>query len=310
LNVLVWHVHGSWMTAFVQGRHTYFTPKVGEDCPDSRDGLGRAESWVWPESVVNVSPEEIADLPIDVVVLQRPRDVELAQRWLGDRLSDLPKIYVEHDTPLDLRDPRHHLGDRDDLTLAHVTHFNRLMWDAGTTRTVVIEHGVVDPGHLFNGSRASVAAVINEPVRRRWVAGTDLVEVMRQSVAVELFGMGSESLSGADLNQRELHQAMADCRAYFHPFRWTSLGLSLIEAMHIGLPVVVLAATEAAQVIPSNVGIVSNRLEELVNAAATFTADRELAADVGLQGRKYALERFGLGRFLYDWDMLLEDVAR
>ena len=298
------------MTAFVQGRHTYFTPKVGEECADSRDGLGRAQTWEWPESVVNVSPEEIRDLHIDVVVLQRPRDVELAQLWLGDRCSDLPKIYVEHDTPLDLRDPRHPLADRDDLTLAHVTHFNRLMWDAGTTRSVVIEHGVVDPGHLFNGSHGAVAAVINEPVRRRWIAGTDLVEAMRRSVAVELFGMGSESLSGRDLNQRELHEAMAECRAYFHPFRWTSLGLSLIEAMHIGLPVVVLAATEAAQVIPSNVGIVSNRVDELVSAAATFTADRELAADVGLQGRKYALERFGLRRFLYDWDRLLEDVAR
>jgi len=73
---------------------------------------------------------------------------------------------------------------------------------------------------------------------------------------------------------------------------------------------VVLAATEAAQVIPSNVGMVSNRVDELVSAASTFTADRELAADLGLQGRKYALERFGLGRFLYDWDKLLEDVAR
>jgi hypothetical protein len=298
------------MTAFVQGQHTYFTPKVGKDCLEPRDGLGRAQSWTWPDSVVNVPPEQVRDLPFDVVILQRPRDLELAQEWLGDRYVNVPKIYVEHGTPLDLRNPRHPLADRDDLTIAHVTHFNRLMWETGTTRTVVIEHGVVDPGHLFSGSHQSAAVVINEPVRRRWIAGTDLVETMRQSVPVELFGMASESLSGRDLNQRELHAAMAECRAYFHPFRWTSLGLSLIEAMHIGLPVVVLAATEAAQVIPSNVGMVSNRVDELVSAAGTFTADRDLAADMGLQGRKFALERYGLGRFLYDWDKLLEDVAR
>src|SRR3954453_19723602 len=295
------------MTAFVQGAHTYFTPKVGDD---SRDGLGRAQSWVWPESVVNVSPAEIRELPLDVVILQRPRDIQRAQGWLGNSYATLPKIYVEHDPPVDLRDPRHPLADRDDVTIAHVTHFNQLMWDAGTTRTAVVEHGVVDPGHLFNGGHQSAAAVINEPVRRRWIAGTDLVETMRQSVDVELFGMGSESLSGRDLNQQQMHEAIAECRAYFHPFRWTSLGLSLIEAMHIGLPVIVLAATEAAQVIPPNVGIVSNRVDELVSAAITFTGDLDLAADVGLQGRKFALERYGLGRFLADWDALLEDIAR
>jgi len=307
MNVLVWHVHGSWMTAFVQGRHTYFTPKVGED---SRDGLGRAATWVWPDSVVNVTPEEIAELPFDVVVLQRPRDIELARCWLGPRYATVPKIYVEHDTPLDLRDPRHALFDRDDVTIAHVTHFNRFMWDSGTTRTVVIEHGVVDPGHLFQGTNASAVAVINEPVRRRWIAGTDLIETMRESVPVQLFGMESAPLSGRALDQDQLHEAMSEFRVYVHPFRWTSLGLSLIEAMHIGLPVVVLAATEAANVIPRDVGMVSNRLDELVCATSELIASQERAAEVGRRARQFALERYGLGRFLSDWDALLADVAR
>jgi len=310
MNILVWHVHGSWMTAFVQGQHTYFTPKVADDCADLRDGLGRAQSWTWPSAVVEVGPEEIGDLALDVIVLQRPRDIELAQSWLGPRYERLPKIYVEHDTPLDLRNPCHPLADRDDVTIAHVTHYNQLMWDTGSTRTVVIEHGVVDPGHLFRGTHESVAAVINEPVRRRWVAGTDLVEEMRRSVSVELFGMGSEALSGRDLRQNDMHHAMAACRAYFHPFRWTSLGLSLIEAMHVGLPVVVVASTEAAHVVPAHVGFVSNRMDELVQATCALIADRELSADIGRHGREYALGRYGLGRFLRDWDQLLADVAR
>ena len=32
-------------------------------------------------------------------------------------------------------------------TVVHVTHFNDLFWDCGSTPTVVIEHGIVDPGH-------------------------------------------------------------------------------------------------------------------------------------------------------------------
>ena len=37
---------------------------------------------------------------------------------------------------------------------------------------------------------------------------------------------------------------MARRRLYLHPVRWTSLGLSLLEAMHLGMPVVALATTE------------------------------------------------------------------
>ena len=39
-------------------------------------------------------------------------------------------------------------------------------------------------------------------------------------------------------------------RCYVHPFRWTSLGLSLIEAMHLGMPVVALATTEVPDAVP------------------------------------------------------------
>ena len=41
---------------------------------------------------------------------------------------------------------RHPMADRDDLLVAHVTGFNQLFWDTGTTRTTVIDHGIVAPG--------------------------------------------------------------------------------------------------------------------------------------------------------------------
>jgi len=49
-----------------------------------------------------------------------------------------------------------------------------------------------------------------------------------------------------DLPQARMHHALARRRAYLHPFRWTSLGLSLIEAMQLGMPVLALATTDAA----------------------------------------------------------------
>jgi len=41
VNVWLWHVHGSWTTGFVRGRHQYFVPVVPGRGPEGR---GRAET--------------------------------------------------------------------------------------------------------------------------------------------------------------------------------------------------------------------------------------------------------------------------
>ena len=57
-----------------------------------------------------------------------------------------------------------------------------------------------------------------------------------------------------DLPQHQMHRELPRRRVYVHPFRWTSLGLSLIEAMYLAMPVVVLAATEAPRAVPPAAG--------------------------------------------------------
>ena len=312
MNVLLWHVHGSWTTALVQGPHTYLVPVLPARGPDGR---GRARTWQWPSSVVEVTPEEAASAPVDVVLVQRPEELhELAERWLGGRWPgrDLPAIYLEHSSPqgriAEMRDPA---ADRPDLLLAHVTHFNRLFWDAGSTPTVVVEHGIVDPGYRYTGTLGRAAAVINEPVRRGRVTGTDLLPLLGSSLPVDLFGIGAGALGGIeDLVQDELHDAMAERRVYLHPVRWTSLGLSLLEAMHLGMPIVALATTEVCEAVPPEAGFVSNRLDRLCDALRRLGDDPEEATRRGKAAREHALERYGLKRFLADWDRLFAEVAR
>src|SRR5206468_3666902 len=79
VKVLLWHAHGSWTTAFVQGSHEYLLPVVPGR---GADGLGRARTWNWPLSAREVTPEQLREEDVDVVVLQRPRDLELAREWL------------------------------------------------------------------------------------------------------------------------------------------------------------------------------------------------------------------------------------
>ncbi|MEF3112103.1 glycosyltransferase [Streptomyces chrestomyceticus] len=320
MNILLWHVHGSWTTAFVQGPHTYLVPVTPDRGPD---GLGRARTFPWPDSVVEKTPAELRHAPVDLVVLQRPHEAELAERWLGGRRPgrDVPAVYLEHNAPDgDVPHTRHPCADRDDLLLVHVTHFNRLFWDSGGTRTEVIEHGIVDPGHQYTGRLARAAVVTNEPVRRGRTVGTDLLPALAEAAPLDVFGMRTDGLAAhlglppdrcrtADLPQAELHEAMAQRRFYLHPVRWTSLGLSLLEAMHLGMPVVALATTEAAEAVLPGTGTLSNRPETLAQAARTYLEDPEAAAEDGARARQAALERYGLKRFLHDWERVLTEVS-
>ena len=97
---------------------------------------------------------------------------------------------------------------------------------------------------------------------------------------------------------------MAQRRVYLHPIRWTSLGLSLIEAMHLGMPVVALATTEVPEALPPEAGIVSTRLEVVRAGLRRLLDDPEEARVMGKAAREAAQARYGLERFLAAWVVL------
>jgi hypothetical protein len=316
MRVLVWHVHGSWTTSFVQGRHTYLLPVTPDRGPW---GGGRPTGWDWPASAVEVPVERLRDEPVDVAVLQRPQEERLVREWLGRRV---PTVFLEHNTPRgDVPDTRHAMADRADLRVVHVTHFNDLMWDCGSTATTVIPHGVVDPGYRYRGELDRAAVVLNEPVRRWRVTGSDLLPAFTDALGIDLFGMAGDGLAGrlglddaalrwcGDHPQHELHDLLAQRRLYLHPLRWTSLGLSLIEAMLLGMPVLALATTEAVTAVPPGAGVLATDVTELVTAARRLAQDPLLAVDLGWQARRAALDRFAMAPFLDAWDRVLADAG-
>ena len=310
MKVLIWHVHGSWTTSFVQGSHDYLVPVVPDRGPDGR---GRAKTWDWPASVAEVSPAQLRDEQVDVVIYQRPCDLALAEEWLGGRKPgrDFAAVYLEHNAPQGrINEMEHPAKDRSDLIVVHVTHFNKLFWDTGSTDARVIEHGIVDPGYRYTGELQRAAVVVNEPVRRARVTGTDLLDRFSATVPIDLFGMGVAGRGGIEnLPQAQLHTEMGRRRVYLHPIRWTSLGLSLLEAMHLGMPVVALATTEAPEAVPAEAGVVSNRMDVLEAALKQFAGEPDYARRVGVAAREAALSRYGLKRFLTDWDDLLMEVT-
>ncbi|WP_323960336.1 glycosyltransferase [Arthrobacter sp. JZ12] len=320
MRILLWHVHGGWTDAFVRGRHEYLLPTTEEGGPW---GLGRA-GRDWPHSVREVAPGDLREEQPDVVVLQRLEEIDECERLLGRRPGvDIPAVFLEHNTPKgDVPGSLHPLAGQADIPIVHVTHFNHLFWDNGMAPTSVIEHGIVDPGHLYAGELERAAVVVNEPVRRGRVTGTDLLPDFAREAPLDVFGMGTAELPDAlglgpdemsvvgDLPTTALHTELARRRLYIHPLRWTSLGLSLLEAMHLGMPVVVLATTEAARAVPPEAGAISTSVAELREAVRRLVKDPVEARARGEIARQTALERYGLSKFLAAWDQVLAEASR
>lgn len=317
MKILMWHVHGSWATSFVNGLHDVVVPVLPDRGPDGR---GLPDTYSWPESVRAMTPQQLRGEDFDVVILQRPLEIALVQQWLGRRAGvELPAIYVEHNTPR--TSPTgcvHPLADQDEIPIVHVTHFNALMWDNGRAPVHVVEHGIVDPGPLYTGMLPRAAYLVNEPIRRGRITGSDLVGRIAQVAPVDVYGMETAGLTTStyqhevighgDVAQQAMHALLADRRVYVHLCRWTSLGLSLLEAMFLGMPVVALAATEAPEALAGSAAVVSNDMTRLQQAVRDVIADPDLAADAGRRNRAHVLTRFSLSRFHDDWDRVLKEV--
>lgn len=319
MRILLWHVHGGWTDAFVRGAHEYLLPTTPEGGPW---GLGRA-GRDWPGSVREVAPQDLREAEPDVVVLQRLEELEEVERLLGRRPGrDIPAVFLEHNTPKgDIPTTLHPLAGQSEIPIVHVTHFNRLFWDNGMAPAMVVEHGIVDPGLLYTGELARAAVVVNEPVRRGRVTGTDLLPQFAGAAPLDVFGMGTAELPNAlglgadalticgDLPTASLHAELARRRLYVHPLRWTSLGLALLEAMHLGMPVLALATTEAARAVPPEAGAISTDVDELCAVARLLMEDPAEARARGRVAREVALERYGLPAFLQAWDEVLGRIT-
>jgi glycosyltransferase involved in cell wall biosynthesis len=79
--------------------------------------------------------------------------------------------------------------------------------------------------------------------------------------------------------------------------------------MTAGLPVLALSTTEAPEVVPPDAGLVTNDIDRLLATGRRWLDDPDEARERGAAARQHALARYGLKRFLDDWDELLKEVA-
>ncbi len=303
LRVLTWHIHGSYLYYLTQTDCIFYLPyKEGS----SEEGYGgRTPSFPWGDKVINVPSEKVKDVEFDCILFQSKKNYLQDQfEILTEEQRALPKIYLEHDPPRESPTNTKHVVDDPDMLLVHVTYFNELMWNNNRTPTKVIEHGVmVDEKVSYSGEIKKGIVVINGIVKRGRRLGLDVFENVRKEIPLEIVGMGSEEVGGlGEINNRQLSEFIAQYRFFFNPIRYTSLGLSVCEAMMTGVPIIGLATTEMSVTIKNNYsGFIDTNVNALIQKMEMLLNDRDKAKELGEGAKETAFEKFNIERFKRDW---------
>lgn len=310
LKILTWHTHGAYLYYLTQAPHDFYVLSK----PGRPPGYGgRCGHLPWGDNVHDLPVSEAERQPLDLIVFQDDAQyLEDQDRFLSSAQRRLPKIYLEHDPPREHPVDTRHIVTDDSVLLVHCTAFNRLMWDSGCVPTRVIEHGVVAPRATYAGELERGLVVINHIARRGRRLGFDVFQEARQRVPLDLVGMGAEEAGGlGEVLHADLPAFAARYRFFFNPIRYTSMGLAVIEAMMVGMPIVALATTEMPSVIQDGLnGFIDTEPRRLVECMQLLLKDKGTARRLGEQARRTALERFGIERFVADWNRAFEDAVR
>jgi glycosyltransferase involved in cell wall biosynthesis len=311
LRVLSWHVHGNYLYYLTQVPHDFY---LVVDDEKSTHHTGRSGTLPWGPNVHEAHVDRIREMEFDVIVYQSADGwSQDRERLLSPAQQRLPRIYIEHDPPQQHPTDTRHWVDDPGALLVHVTHFNALMWDSGRTPTRVIEHGIKPLSDArYTGEIERALVVVNNLDLRGRRLGIDVFREVEQQVPLTLVGMGAERIvpGAAEVRNHLLPATMAQHRVFFNPIRYTSLGLAIIEAMMVGMPIVGLATTELVTVIRNGEnGFVDTRVDALVEATRRLLRDPAEARALGEAARRTANERFHIDRFVADWMDALRQVC-
>ncbi|MBD3881492.1 glycosyltransferase family 4 protein [Phormidium tenue FACHB-886] len=309
LKILTWHIHGSYLYYLTQSPHEFYLPTK----PGKPEGYGgRLGGFAWGDNVHDIPAEAVQYQDFDCILFQSRRNYLQDQfEILSEAQRQLPRLYLEHDPPREHPTDTAHVVNDPEVLLVHVTHFNRLMWDCGSTPTCVIEHGVTVPEtSRYSGTLPKGLVVANGLRTRGRRLGADVFQQVRRSIPLDLVGMDAESLGGlGEIPHAQLPDFQSRYRFFFHPVRYTSLGLAVCEAMMLGMPIVGLATTELATVIENGIsGYIDTNIETLIERMQELIDNPERADRLGKAAREQAQMRFNIQRFTQDWTAAFEQA--
>jgi hypothetical protein len=235
IKIFTWHIHGSYLYYLSQAPFEIFLPFSNTK---KQGYIGRGQHFLLETMLHEIPAASIKDLSFDCILFQTPDNYRIDQyEILSESQRALPAVYLEHDPPQEVPTDTKHFVYDENVTLVPVTHFNKLMWDNGSTPTHVIDHGIIVPDVSYSGELERGIVVINNVKERGRRLGLDVFERVREHVPIDLIGMDTLKIGGlGEILHPQLPSFISQYRFFFNPIRYTSLGLAVLEAMMTGMP--------------------------------------------------------------------------
>ena len=307
IRVFTWHIHGTYLYYLSQGNYQIYIPVTKE----KQEGYyGKGDTFPFGDNVIEVPAEEVKNLEFDCVLFQSNKNWLVDQyEILNETQRALPRIYLEHDPPRHSPTDTRHVVNDPDVLIVHVSNYNKLMWNNESSKSVkVIEHGVIAPEVSYKGDLEKGIVVVNNLFQRGRRLGADIFTEVSKRVPLDFVGMGTKEYGGlGEIRHGDLPEFISHYRFFFNPIRHTSLGLAVLEAMMIGMPMVALATTEYVTVIKNyQTGFIDTDVDYLVHKMQLLLSNKKWAADIGQKGKQYVEDRFNIYRFTEEWESIFE----
>lgn len=310
LDIFTWHIHGSYLYYLSQGNYNLYIPTDPKGTPGY---TGRGNVFPFGENVREIPAPEVKNHSFDCILFQSQQNYlqDQFELFTDEQRTAIPQIYLEHDPPRKNPTDTHHIVDNPEVTVVHVTHFNKLMWNNHGCPVRVLEHGVLPSAFHYTGVLNKGVVVVNNLPDRGRRLGSDIFLMARRFVPLDLIGMGSEQFGGiGEVPLPQLPGFLSCYRFFFNPIRYTSLGLAVCEAMMLGMPIVGLATTEMATVIQNGVsGYIDTDIHILIEKMKLLLDDPALSGTLGNEAKRTATRRFSIQRFTQDWTTTFQETV-
>lgn len=323
LNIFTWNIHGTYLSTLVRTGHNFYMP-IKEGRPYNYDG--KTPGYEWPDTVHEISVDEIKNINYDLIIFHTPQQVFEEQNLvLSEGQRKLPKIYIVH-SPF-REDPRNNPEKQKTLekidnevlpqvnAIVHTTKYNFNQWTDIFPQTKekshIIYHGIPTSKVKWTGEiPKAISAVYNLPERTE--CGPDIYQEVASQVPITLYGFNSERFGGfGQLSNDKLQMEFAKHRVYFNSTRASSVPMAMLEAMSIGMPIVSTATTELPDIIKDGAnGFISSDTNVLAEKLKLLINDIGLAKKLGQKAQKTIKDNFSIKRFIKEWNNLFKLISK
>lgn len=251
-------------------------------------------------------PNLPANIEFDLILSQDrfgglQRSLEISSRF------GIPVIHIDHALPPPNAFPKQ-IEKMKTLTphqRVFIAESSKEHW-GGDVNDPVIRYGLdTNTWSGWHGSNEYGLSIVNYFAQRDVFCGWTEWQEVAKSVPMKLIGE-NPGLSTSAPSTEALIDAIRSSKFYLNTAKWSTLPMSMVEAMMIGCPVITTSYLEAGRIIKHGEnGFIADSPKEMIKYAKILLNDYDVAKQIGENGRKSAMEIFKLDKFIEQWSNVL-----